>query len=356
MSISLARILAKRPKGDPGGKEWVGLSSLPGTTLVLDVENGSWRAIEAAVPAPVDGGIRLRLAATLVARCDRFWESGMASVWEVSACQEDSDYVRGVGVFVDPHPPCMLCQPCVAGDHVRCVESGVRRWAPGWLPRDVVVPPWTLRRGMHDLPPTASLRACLFLDALARIRHAIAPLLKRKPHRIAVLGSDLVGVLTGLALERMLPDAVRAWFDPRGTGLDEAELWGYQSAAAWATESDKFDLVVATDGAAAIVEGALDLLSPRGSILFLAPPDPTALPLDPGALWRRSGSVHAGSGCSPDDRRAVGGWVADLTPRLERIPVEEIPFEQADRADDVLRARPDLLGVVLVAPPINPEA
>jgi len=355
MTISLARILAKRPKGDPSGKEWIGLSSLPATTLVLAREDCTTTVSEAPLPEPFDDGICLHLQRTLVARCDRFWEPGMASVWHVSACQEDSEYVPGIAVYLDPHPPCRLCQPCVSGDHSRCVEVPVRRWAPGWLPLEAVVPPWTVRRGIVDLPPAASPRACLFLDPLARIRHALAPSLKRKPRRIAVWGSDLAGVLTGLVLERMLPDAVRSWFGPRGIGLESHELWGYHHAAEALTESDMFDLVVATDGAAACVEGALRSLAPRGSVLFLAPPDSASSPLDLGALWRTGASVHAGSGCSPDDRATVADWLPDMGERLERIPLVELPFADAAQADAVLRERPEILGVALVAG-LNPEA
>jgi threonine dehydrogenase-like Zn-dependent dehydrogenase len=356
MAISLARILAKRPKGDPTGKEWIGLPSLPPATLVAHGGDGAWELSEQPLPEPVDGGICLRLGRTLVARCDMFWEPGMASVWHVSACQEDSEYVPGIAVYLDPHPPCRLCQPCVSGDHARCVEAPVRRWAPGWLPREAVVPPWTLRRGIVDLPPSASERACLFLDPLARVRNALVPPLKRKPRRVAVWGSDLAGVLVGLALERMLPDAVRTWFDPRGTGLESADLWGYQKAGTEATESDPFDLVVVAEGGAAHVEGAWRSLAPRGSILFLAPPDPSAGRLDLGGLWRTNGSVHAGSGVSPDDRAAVADWLPDLTERLERIPLLELPFAQAAQVHAVLRERPDILGVALVADDFSPEA
>jgi threonine dehydrogenase-like Zn-dependent dehydrogenase len=206
-----------------------------------------------------------------------------------------------------------------------------------------------------DLPPTAGPRACLFLDPMARIRHALAPLLKRKPRRVAVWGSDLAGVLTGLALERMLPDAVRTWFDPTGTGLESSEVWGYQRAAENVSESDEFDLVIATEGAAACVEGALRSLAPRGSVVFLAPPDSSSNQLDLTTLWKKAGSIHAGSGGSPDDRAAVADWLPDLSRRLEGIPLVELPFAEAAQAEVVLRERPEILGVALVAD-LSPEA
>lgn len=353
MSIPLARILAKRPKGDPSGKEWIGLSSLPGTAPVLACAEGAWSVSEEPLPEPVDGGICLRLDRTLVARSDGFWEPGMATVWRVAACQEESEYVPGIAVHLDPHPPCQLCAACAAGDHERCVEAGVRRWAPGWLPRDAVVPPWTLRRGILDLPPSASAQACLFLDPLARLRRSLAPVLKPKPHRIAVWGTDLAGVLAGLALERMLPDAERTWIGPRGGETGEA--WGYQRTLSEVPEGEAFDLAVATEPDPASVEGALRHFAPRGSVLLLASPDPSGRSFDLGDLYRRGGSIHAGSAGAPDDRAAAARWLPDLAGRLERIPVAELPFARAAEAVSVLRDRPEILGVALV-PDLSPGA
>ncbi len=350
MSIPLARILARRPKSASAGDEWIGLSSLPPTTLAIEREGGSWRVASVPLPAPVDDGICLGLRRTLVARSDRFWEPGMASVWEVLACQEDADLVPGVPVFVDPHPPCLLCGPCVAGHHAQCLEARVRRWSPGWLSRETVVPPWTLRRGLLELPPRVGERANLFLDGLSRIRHALVPLARNRPRRIAVVGSDLAAVLTGLVLERLLPDAERTWIRDGGEESRGGESWGFQKTLPLAGTGEEYDLVVGTDGAPEAVTAAYRTLGPEGHVVFLAPPDSEVVPLEFAALWGRGGSVHVAVGCSPDDRVAVVAWLTDLAGRLETLPVAELPFDQAAEAQNMLRDRPDLLGVELVSP------
>lgn len=354
MSIALAKILAKRPVGDPHGKEWVGLSAVPTESFAFG-SDGYRDGARLVVPPVSDGGLALRLGQTLVARSDRFWEAGMASVWQVMACQEDSEYVPGVGVFLDPHPPCQLCEPCAAGHHELCVESGRRRWEPGWLGCDMVVPPWTVHRGILDLPPTASLRACLFLDALARIRHRLAPVLKTKPRRVLVLGTDLIGVLAGLVLERLLPDSQREWFDVREGSTLAGERWGYHRTRQDGFESTQADLVIVTDGTGSQVEMAMRNVAIGGAIVFLAPPEPGVESFDLTMFWKRGLSIQGTVGCSGQDRRVVAHWLPDLSDRLLEIEVANLPFEQASSAREILDSRPEILGVVLVNQ-LEPEA
>lgn len=352
MPATLARILMRRPRNDVLGKDWIGRSSLPPTTLSMGDEVGIWSPREAVFPPPPDEGIAVVLKEALVTRLDARWEPGLAVAWEVAACQEDSPLVPGIGIHVDPHPPCMLCTPCNDGRHVDCRSSDRRRWSPGWIARHMSLPAWVVGRGVLELP-AVPIRSRVFLHPLAKVRHALARTPARSPRRIAVLGADLAGVLAGLALERMHPDSVRCLVDPVSTRLDDADRWGYRCAAASEEEVPSRlggapDLVVLAECRPDGLRRAMSLCGNGGVVLLLdSPSDGDAECLD--GIWRRGLSLVSGSGLSPDDLATAASWLPDLSGRLVDIPVGTRPFEEAASAQADLSVDPTLRAIVLTA-------
>jgi len=351
MPVPLSRILANRPRGGDRAKEWIGTLSLPEATLSMGEVAGSWDPRLVPLPLPPDQGLALGLQECLVSRFDKIWSSGPAAVWQILSCQEDSDFVPGVRVFQDPSPPCMLCQACADGNHVDCVESGARRWSPGWISRETVVGPWGVGRGLIELPARASVRGGLFLDPLSRVFHGLKRLGKIRPHRIAVVGDDLVGLLAGLVLEREYPDSVRCLVHDSVARGDLARDLGFQREVGFAIASERFEpqLAVVADSRSESVDQALAMCARGGTVLLLVPPDAQPRSLQLAELWRRGIHVVSGMGVGPDDRDAANRCIEDLSKRLEALPVAELPFERAAQAHELLDADPGLVGVALKA-------
>jgi len=310
---------------------------------------GEWNPRLVPLVLPPDEGLALGLQECLVTRFDGIWQGGIASVWQILACQEDSEFVPGVRVFLDPSPPCMLCQACSEGNHGNCVEVGRSRWAPGWMSRETVVGPWAVGRGLLELPPRASVRASLYLEPLARIRHGLKALGKFRPKRIAVLGDDLAGLLTGLALEREFPDSSRSLVCETNVRVDSHREFGFHRALGPTDSLEAFSpqLVVVTGGKTEFVNQAFAACAQGGTVLLLVPPEREPRSLRIADLWQRGLRVASGGGVSPNDRGAVNDWLEDLAKRLETLPVAEIPFERAQEAAGILEAQPELVGVVL---------
>ncbi len=352
MPLSLTRILAQRPRDGSRGLEWNGRGGLPSQTLSMGSTVGEWLPTLVDLPQPMDEGLVIGLESALISRSDKL-EPGVAAVWNVLACQEDSEYVPNVRIFLDPHPPCRLCEACASGNHWKCIEVQSRRWHPGWIAREMVVPPWTVRRGVCDLPARATVRSCLYLDPISRIRNGLTNVLKSKPKRVAVCGADLLGILTGFVLERMLPDSIRCLIDPIEARLGLAREAGFHQVASHAEGArlameDAPNLVVVTDGEASFSK-ALDLCAVGGTILLLVRPEGDLQPVGLDKIWQKSLRVMAAVGCSPSDREVAAHWIEDLDVRLGMIPVMELPFEQAALAQGRLDADPTRLAVVLTS-------
>lgn len=356
MPVTLGRILSRRPRDREQGDEWIGKSSLPATTLSMGTREGEWSPETVPLPPVADQGLAVVLKECLVARCDDQWGAGAAAYWEVSACQEDSELVPGIGVHVDPHPPCLLCGPCVSGNHLHCIQSARRDRGPGWIARDMVLSAWSANRGLLEVPASASGLSRLFGYPLARARHALAGVQKGGFGNVAVLGADLPGLLAGLVLERTVPGSTRCLVDSCQARLEAAERWGYHAAVRSVADigsrgAGAPDLVVvATDRADALGE-ALEICATGGTILLATAgsDDGPRDKVDWREVWRRELTIRSGRGLSPDDLRTAMSWLPDLRTRLESVPVVRIPFEEASRARGLLASDPHLAGVVLVA-------
>lgn len=354
MPVTLARILSRRPRDVKQGDEWIGKSSLPETTLSMGGVEGIW-APEIVASTPVaDQGLAVVLRECLVTRHDDDWGAGACAAWEVSACQEDSEFVPGIGVHVEPHPPCLLCEPCVAGNHLHCIQAGRRHRDPGWIARDMVLPAWTANRGLLEAPARASVRSRLFAHPLARARHALAGAQKGGFAKVAVLGADLPGLLAGLVLERTIPGSMRCLVDSCRGRLESSDRWGYHAAVesvadvAFGVGGAPDLVVVATDRPDSFGQ-ALEICATGGTILLMTAGADSAPELDGREIWRRGLSIRSGRGLSPDDLRSAMSWLPDLRIRLESVPVVQIPFEEAAQAQGLLASDPVLAGVVLVA-------
>lgn len=355
MLVTLGRILSRRPRDCDRGEEWIGKSSLPATTLSMGTREGEWSPEIVPLPPVSDQGVAVVLRECLVTRHDGQWGAGAAAAWEVSACQEDSELVLGIGVHVDPHPPCLLCGPCVSGNHLDCIQSGRRHREPGWIARDMVLPPWSVNRGLLEMPGAASGTSRLLAHPLAWTRHALAGAQKAGFGSVVVLGADLPGLLAGLVLERTLPGSTRCLVDSCRGRLEAADRWGYHAAVGSVAELascgvEAPDLVVVADDRSDSLRQALELCATGGTIvLATAGPEDGHGEVDWKELWRRGLSIRSGRGLSPEDLRVAMSWLPDLRSRLESVPVLRIPFEEASRARDALASDPVLAGVVLVA-------
>lgn len=349
MPIPLSRILANRPRGGAQGKEWIGVLGLPETTVSMGEVAGEWNPRLVPLVLPPDEGLALGLQECLVTRHDGIWQTGVAAVWQILACQEDSEFVPGVRVFQDPSPPCMLCQPCAEGNHANCMEAGRFRWEPGWMSRESLVGPWAVGRGLTELPARLSVRAGLYLEPLARIRHGLKAIGKFRPNRIAVLGDDLAGLLTGLALERAFPDSSRSLVCEAVDRSVAHREFGFHRVLGLTDSLEAFSpqLVVVASCRSEFVDQAFAACAQGGTVLLLMPPRTEPDSLRMADLWRRGLRVVSGFGVSPDDRHVVNDWLEDLAKRLESLPVAELPFERALEAPGILEAQPELVGVVL---------
>lgn len=354
MTVTLARILSRRPMDGERGSEWIGKSSLPETTLSMGTLEGAWALEIVGLPQVPDQGLAVVLRECLVTRCDDDWGAGACAAWEISACQEDSDFVLGIGAHVHPHPPCLLCEPCISGNHLHCIQSGRAHRDPGWIARDMVLPAWTVRRGLFETPAKASIRARSFVHPLAMARHALAASRKGGIGKIAVLGADLPGLLAGLVLERILQGSSRCLVDSCRGRLDAADRWGYHATAESVADVARClggapDLVVVATARPGSVRQALEICATGGTVLLMSPGTDEGGDVDWKSVWKRGLSIRSGHGLSPDDLLAVMDWLPDLGARLESIPVVSLPFQEASRARGLLASDPALAGVVLVA-------
>ncbi len=167
--------------------------------------------------------------------------------------------VEGRRVVAEINCPCRTCARCRAGLANHCAERRVLgiRGKHGVFAQKVAIP----RENLHDLPRNVSDEQAVFVEPLAAAFRIFEQV--ETTGRSLVLGDGKLGLLVA----QLLPQVTILSRRPSKQSLLQ-KLGLRWVANAQELDSDSFDLVVECSGAPALLDLALELVRPLGTVIL----------------------------------------------------------------------------------------
>lgn len=335
-------------------------STLSGSPSVAAVcaGDGTVRLETRPAPEPGPGEVRLRLRYAGLCGTDLFkLRSGTAAVGAVlghevvGVVEALGDGVTGFApgdrVVVPHHVACGECAYCRRGSEPLCATFQENLLVPGGFSDRLVVRERAVRLAMYGLPPHVTDEAAVFLEpaacVLRGIRHARVPEVAGPEGCVAVLGGGSMGLLHLLVLRALYPGLRVVVSDPlperqdlarrlgaagaAGTGEDLREEVGRASSGLGA------DVVFDTVGGAALLDSALALTRPGGTVVLFAHAAPgEAAGFDLNAFFKSERRLFATYSSSLAEQRDVLRLL--VTGRLDPSPLvtHRLPLSRFDEA------------------------
>ena len=268
-------------------------SSLATRAAVCD-GHGGVRLEERPAPAPGPGELRLRLRVAGLCGTDLFKlrsggaPAGMVLGHEVVGTVEAVGpgaigFEPGDRVVVPHHVSCGECAWCRRGNEPLCPVFKENLLAPGGFSERLIVRERAVRLAACGLPGWMADETALFLEpaacVLRGLRHARTAEVAQPDGCIAVLGGGSMGLLHLLVLRAVHPAVPVIVIDP----LEERRRLALDLGAVAATGPgdsrvaiDRFsngrgaDVIFDTVGGAVLLDTALDLARPGGTVVLFA--------------------------------------------------------------------------------------
>lgn len=278
--------------------ETTAASPIQTMTVAACAAGGAVRIESRPRPEPGPGEMLLRLRVSGLCGTDLF-KLGHATAPEgavlgheiVGTVEFLGTGVRGFAVgdrvAVPHHASCGECDLCRRGSEPLCPAFRENLLSPGGFSEWVLVRERAVRQAAFGLPAHLQDEAAVFLEpaacVLRGLRHARLPetaLAGPSPGCAAVLGAGSMGLLHLLVLKAVHPGLRVAVSDPleerldlaRRLGADAATLPGQpaREAVAGLTDGLGADAVFDTVGGAALLEAALAISRPGGTVVLFA--------------------------------------------------------------------------------------
>jgi L-iditol 2-dehydrogenase len=266
----------------------------------------------------------------------------------------------GQRVFIHHHVPCMVCHFCQRGSFSQCLTFRSTRLYPGGLAEYIRVPALNVQLDVLPLPDDLSIEAATLIEPLACCVRGIDRAAIQAGDSVLVLGAGSNGLmLAQLAQQR---GAVRVIIvDPiayrRQRALDagidhaldpESELENLLQQIFTVNDGRKPDIVLVTPSSISAMQQGLELVGPGGTVLFFAPPPPTAtLHITPNTLFFQEISLHTSYSAGPYETRLALDLLRARRIHPETVITHQFPLKDASQAFQLVANPGDALKVVI---------
>jgi 2-desacetyl-2-hydroxyethyl bacteriochlorophyllide A dehydrogenase len=233
-----------------------------------------------------------------------------------------------------PLQPCGECRRCREGNGHLCELTGERLIGfglPGGFADRLRIPAATLGVNVHHLPAELDFEAGAFVEPLGVAVHSVRRSCAAAGERALVFGLGTIGLLVGQVLRSCGVDPV--------FGVDLSALRREQAAAlgivaldgdqlAEATAGGELDHVFECTGAPAMIQRAIELVRPRGTVTIVALYDELAT-IAPMVIVHRETKIVGTAMITPDDFRESiellrSGRVAGAPLITHRAPLADL--------------------------------
>jgi L-iditol 2-dehydrogenase len=266
----------------------------------------------------------------------------------------------GQRVFIHHHVPCMVCHFCQRGSFSQCLTFRATRLYPGGLAEYIRVPALNVQLDVLPLPDDLSIEAATLIEPLACCVRGIDRAAIQAGDSVLVLGAGSNGLmLAQLAQQR---GAVRVIIvDPiayrRQRALDagidhaldpESELENLLQQIYTVNDGRKPDIVLVTPSSISAMQQGLELVGLGGTVLFFAPPPPTAmLPITPNSLFFQEISLHTSYSAGPHETRLALDLLRTRRIHPETVITHQFPLREASKAFELVAKPGNALKVVI---------
>lgn len=301
--------------------------------------DGTTEVISMAVPKASSNVAVVRVAATGICGTDRHIVQGEFPVvfprvlgHEISGVIEDieSEYFHaGQAVVVDPNIPCCACEYCRRGEVHLCIRRkaiGID-WNGGFE-EYLEVP----ENQLYALADSVPIEYGVFAEPLSCCIRGIDRLAIESGNRIVVVGLGPIGILLSLFIAKQGANTVIA-IEDNPQRREAATQFG-MTVIGWkdanlADYTQNADAVVDASGSGQILEWAVDVVRPGGSILIFGVAAPKDIAcVSPYTIYRKELTIVSAFTNPFTMQRAVNllnTHAIDLAPLLtDRISLDEV--------------------------------
>jgi L-iditol 2-dehydrogenase len=266
----------------------------------------------------------------------------------------------GQRVFIHHHVPCMVCHFCLRGSFSQCLTFRATRLYPGGLAEYIRVPSLNVQLDVLPLPDELSFQAATLIEPLACCVRGINRAAIQPGDSVLVLGAGSNGLmLAKLAQQR---GAVRVIIvDPIAyrrqraldAGIDHAldpksGLENLLQQIYTMNDGRKPDIVLVTPSSISAMQQGFELVGPGGTVLFFAPPSPTAtLPIIPNHLFFQEISLRTSYSAGPHETRLALDLLHTRRIRPETVITHQFPLREAAKAFRLVATPGDALKVII---------
>ncbi len=212
--------------------------------------------------------------------------------------------VEGRRVVAEINCSCKLCPQCRSGLGNHCPERKVLgiRGKNGAFAQKVAIP----RENLHELPPGVSDQQAVFVEPLAAALRLFEQV--ETGGRSLVLGDGRLGLLVA----QLLPDVTVLSRRPSKQALLEALGLPWVGSSDQ-LEPDSFDLVVECSGAPCLLDRALELVRPLGTVVLKS-------------SWLEPSPLQA-SGLMVKEIRLQGSRCGPFRPAIEALATGQVTVD-----------------------------
>ncbi len=312
----------------------------------LVFQNGEMKLKEVEPPLPDKGEVLINVELAGICNTDLEILSGMIDFTGIPGHEFVGRVVEDSGgsledeiVVGEINIPCHECERCLRCDYIHCqnIKTLGMRGHDGVFAEYAVLP----RENVHPVPSGVGKREAVFVEPIAAAVEIVEQYHIKPSEEIVVLGDGKLGQVTARALNAL--------------GYEVAMVGRHQSKLAalscpgistylekdFSRDSD-VPVVVEATGSSGGLEAAIDIVAPRGKIIFKTTTSEeykinlASLAIDEVKIL--------GSRCGPFEPALKLLKQNDL--RLEEIITAEYPLDEAEEAFEIVREK-DSLKVLL---------
>jgi L-iditol 2-dehydrogenase len=267
-------------------------------------------------------------------------------------------YKKGDRVFVSHHVPCFECHHCKQGHHTACNLLHNTNYDPGGFSEYIRVPPINIeKRGVIQLDKSVSYEDAVFIEPLGCVCRAQRLANVKKGLTVLILGSGVSGLLHVQLAKLRGAEKVFAT-DINQYRINKALEFG-ANAAFNATQdipslikdhndNKLADIVIVCTGALSAANQALKAVSPGGTIIFFAVPEPgVMLEVPINDYWRNEITIMTSYGAAPDDLQEAYTWILAKKINVKNLITHRFPLSKATEAFKVVIDADESLKVIL---------
>lgn len=244
----------------------------------------------------------------------------------------------GDRVFVSHHVPCNNCYYCLNGSHTACDTLHKTNYDPGGFSEYIRIPQINVDRGAYLLPDDMSYEEGTFIEPLACVVRG-QRLARLKPGQtVLVIGSGISGLIH-MTLARALGAGKIIATDITEYRLNAAGRFGADAVINAKDDVRKrllelnegrlADLVIVCAGALSASTTALSCISPGGTGLFFAVPEPKVkVPVPMNDMWRNEITLMTSYGAAPNDLEIAINLMKNKRVVLNDMITHKLSFDE----------------------------